>query len=666
MSKTCCCNHEEHKHEHHEHHHHEHEHCGCGHEHHHHEHEHCGCGYEHHHHEHGCGCGCHHEHSEPKIMYTRIALAVLLGILGVVLKGWVSVVSFAAAYIIIGYDILIGSVKDIFKYRTLGENLLMTIASLGAFALGEYVEAVAVMLLYQVGEMLQERAVEKSRNAVSALTAIRAETVAVEMADGSVIQIHPEEVKAGDIFVVKPGGLIPLDGVIINGSCEVDTKALTGESLPIYKKEGEQVLGGSANLSGLIKVKATGTYTDSTVAKILRLVEESESRKSPAESFIRKFAKIYTPVVFAIAAFVAFVLPLISGEPLGGYVYSALVFLTVSCPCAFVISVPLTYFAGIGGASKKGVLIKGANYIDLLAKADTFVFDKTGTLTDGAFFVTGVYPCGLTENELLNIASAAESVSNHPIAKAVCEYFPNTDISVLSAKEIPGLGISANTSLGEVLAGSALLLENEGIEFETCNFAGSVVFVALNKKYIGAVEVNTKLREEAVSAVNKIRSLGVKNIAMLTGDNENRAAFTAKELGITAYKSGLLPADKVEAFQSCGGKNSVFVGDGLNDAPVLTVAPIGIAMGGIGSDSALEAADIVIMDDNLSRIADAVSLSRKTRRIVIQNVVLSLAVKLAVMSLSLFGMMWLWLSIIADVGVCLVAVLNSLRAFKTE
>ena len=685
MSKNCCCNHEEHKHldepcechEHrHEHHHGhecgcEHEHhrdheCGCEHEHHHeyhHGHE-CGCGHEHHEHEHGCGCGCHHEHVDPKVMYTRIALAVLLGVSGFLLNGWLSVVAFAASYIIIGYDILIGSVKDIFKYHMLGENLLMTIASLGAFALGEYIEAVAVMLLYQIGEMLQDRAVEKSRSAISALTSLRSETVVVEAADGAIKEIAPEAVKTGDIFIVKPGELIAIDGVVVNGSCEVDTKTLTGESLPIYKKEGDEVLGGSTNLNGLIKIKATSAYTDSTVAKILRLVEESESRKSPAETFIRKFAKIYTPVVFGIAAFVAFILPLIMGEPFSGYIYSALVFLTVSCPCAFVISVPLAYFAGIGGASKKGVLIKGANYIDLLAKADTFVFDKTGTLTDGSFSVTGVYPYEVSEEELLSFAFAAEASSNHPIAKAICEYAGKTSLKVLEVKEIAGRGVKVKTELGEVLAGNKLMMENAGIEIETCNFEGSVVYVALNKKYIGALTVNTKLRKEAKTAIEELQSIGIKNIVMLTGDNEAQAALVAKELGIEDYKSQLLPHNKVEAFENYRGETSVFVGDGINDAPVLTVADIGIAMGGIGSDSALEAADIVIMDDNLSRIADGILVCRKTKRIAMQNVILSLSVKIAVMSLGLFGMMWLWLSIIADVGVCMVAILNSLRALK--
>ncbi len=684
MSKTCsCCNHEEHKHEHHEdhcgcHEHHE-DHCGC-HEHHedhcgcheHHE-DHCNC-HEHHedhcncheHHEHGCGCGCHHEHVNPKIMYTRIGLTVLLCVSGLLLNNWLSVIAFAAAYLIIGYDILVGSVKDIFKYHILGENLLMTIASLGAFALGEYIEAVAVLLLYQIGEMLQDGAVEKSRSAISALTSLRSETVVVENADGTTKEIAPEEIRIGDIFIVKPGELIAIDGEIISGSCEVDTKALTGESLPIYKKEGDEILGGSTNLSGLIKVLAKSVYNDSTVAKILRLVEESEENKSPAESFIRKFAKIYTPVVFGIAAFVAFILPLILSKPFSDYIYSALVFLTVSCPCAFVISVPLTYFAGIGGASKKGVLIKGANYIDLLAKADTFVFDKTGTLTDGAFTVTGVYPVDISETELLNIIAAAESASNHPIAKAICSCAEKNIVPVSEIKEIAGRGLLAKTDMGEVLVGNSSLMEDAGIEVKTCKFEGSVVYAALNGKYIGAVTVNAQIRKEAKAAVEKLRALNAEKIAMLTGDNEAQAAVVAKELGIGIYKAQLLPQDKVEALENYKGNITVFVGDGINDAPVLTVADIGIAMGGIGSDSALEAADIVIMDDNLSRIADGVTVCRKTKRIAMQNVILSLAVKVAVMSLGLFGMMWLWLSIIADVGVCLLAIVNSLRALKTK
>ncbi len=708
MSKDCCCNHEEHKHldeHHHEHHHshecgcehehhHEHHHsheCGCEHEHHHehhhshecgceHEHHHsheCGCEHEHHHehhhshecgceHEHGCGCGCHHEHHNPKIMYIRIGLSVLLSVLGLFLNGWVAVISFIAAYIVIGYDILIGSVKDIFKYHVLGENLLMTIASLGALALGEYIEAVAVMLLYQIGEMLQDSAVEKSRSAISALTSLRSETVMLENADGSVTPIAPENLKAGDIFVVKPGELITVDGVILSGSGEMDTKALTGESLPVYKEEGSEVIGGTTNLNGFIRIEAKNSYLNSTVAKILRLVEESESRKSPAESFIRKFAKIYTPIVFIIAAFVAFALPLILGESFSGYIYSALVFLTVSCPCAFVISVPLTYFAGIGGASKKGVLIKGANYIDILAKADTFVFDKTGTLTEGTFSVTGVYPQDMPETEFLRIIAAAESVSNHPIAKAICAYADESDLDVTDVKELAGRGVCVKLNDQELLVGNKLLMDDAGIQFETCKSEGSIVYAALSGKYIGAVSVNTVIRKEAPKALSALRSLGVRNISMLTGDTEAQAASVASQLGIISYKAGLLPEDKVNAFNELKGNASVFVGDGINDAPVLTVADIGIAMGGIGSDSALEASDVVIMDDNLSRIADGVAVSRKTKRIAMQNVILSLAVKIAVMALGLFGMMWLWLSIIADVGVCMIAILNSLRALKNK
>ncbi len=673
--QSCCCGHDhdhcgcEHQHhEHHDHcgceheHHEHHDHCGCEHEHHEH-HDHCGCHHEHH--EHTCTCGCHHEHHDYKTMCLRIGLSVLLSVLGLFLNGWVSVVSFAAAYIIIGCDILAGSVKDIFKYHVLGENLLMTVASLGAFALGEYIEAVAVMLLYQIGELLQDRAVEKSRNAISALSSIRSETVNLEC-DGILKVVDVHSVRTGDIFIVKAGELIALDGKIISGSCEVDTKALTGESLPVFKEAGDTVLGGSTNLNGLIRVEASSEYFGSTVAKILRLVEESESRKSNAESFIRKFAKIYTPVVFFVAVFVAFVLPLIFGRPFSEYIYSALVFLTVSCPCALVISVPLTYFAGIGGASKKGILVKGANFIDMLAKADSFVFDKTGTLTEGEFSVTGLYPEGVSEEELLNIICSAESGSNHPVALAVCKYNGNKENDIIDIKEIAGRGVIAKTQYGTVIVGNSKLLEDEGIGLKTCIFEGSVLYVALEGKYIGAVTVNVKVKDEAKETINRLKVLNIQNISMLTGDNELAAASVAKELGIINYKAGLLPQDKVSAYEHSKGKITVFVGDGINDAPVLNVADVGIAMGGIGSDSAIEAADVIIMDDNLNRIADGISVCRKTRRIALQNVILALAVKTAVMVLGLFGLMWLWLSIIADVGVCMVAVLNSLRALKTK
>lgn len=618
--------------------------------------------------EHSNGCG-HEHHEENRIpLYIRIFITLFLAIASYLsfVTGLFKIIVLAAAYLVIGYDVIYGGVVEVVNEHQLGDKLLMTLASLGAFAIGEYIEAVAVMLFYQVGELLEDIAVDKSRDAISALSSIRSDKIRLIGADGSVSEVSPETVVEGDIFEVHPGELIAVDGIIVSGSGNVDTAALTGESLPVFKKENDSVLGGSINMGGLMKVRASSQYSQSTVAKILKLVEESESRKSHTEGFVKKFVAVYTPIVVAAAVVVAFILPLILKAPFHDYVYKALVFLTVSCPCAFVISVPLAYFAGIGGASRNGILIKGANYIDLLAKADLAVFDKTGTLTDGTFTVCDLIPArGVSERELLYAACAAECQSNHPIAKALCRY-ANINIQPDSLSEIPGKGMVACLNGQWFVAGNASLMEEWLPHYKKCRKSGTLVYVGRSGKFLGCVRLESRIKKSAASALNKLSAMSVKTV-MLTGDNAESAASVANKLNIADYKASLLPADKVDAFNCYVSETegaSIFVGDGINDAPVLTVADVGIAMGGVGSDAAIESADVVIMDDDINRIPKAIEHSKRVKAIVLQNIVISLSVKAIVLLLGLFGYMWLSLSVVADVGVCLVAVINSLRALK--
>ncbi len=616
----------------------------------------------------GC-CGEHEHHGENRtLLYVRIFIALFLGIFSYLsfVNNIMKMIILGVAYLIIGYDVIYGSVMEIIDEHKLGERFLMTIASLGAFAIGEYVEAVAVMLFYQVGELLEDIAVDKSRDAISELSSIRADKIRLIAKDGSVSEVSPETVVEGDEFEVRAGELIAVDGVIVSGSGNVDTAALTGESLPVFKKENDSVLGGSINLGGLLRVRASSEYSCSTVAKILKLVEESESRKSNTESFVKKFAAIYTPIVVCLALIVAFVVPFIVKAPLSRYIYRALVFLTVSCPCAFVISVPLAYFAGIGGASRSGILIKGAGFIDLLAKADLAVFDKTGTLTDGTFKITGLTPArGVPETELLYAACAAECQSNHPIAKALCAY-GGFSVKPDSVTEIPGKGMLACLDGQWFIAGNSSLMSEWLPRYKKCTKPGTVVYVGRSGKYLGCIRLESLVKESASEALVKLSGMSVKSV-MLTGDNDESAKLAADKLGISEYKASLLPADKVTAFEEyaqTGEGSSIFVGDGINDAPVLTAADVGIAMGGVGSDAAIEAADVVIMDDDINHIPKAIEHSKRVKSIVLQNIVITLSVKVIVMLLGLFGYMWLSLSVIADVGVCLVAVANSLRALK--
>ena len=570
----------------------------------------------------------------------KILIALALFLIAMVIKfenEWINNGIFIVSYIIVGFEILRKAVRNIFRGKVFDENFLMSIATLGAFAIGEFPEAVAVMLFYQVGELFQDYAVDKSRKSIASLMDIRPDYANI-IRDGKEEKVDPSEVNIGDTIIIKPGEKVPLDGVAIDGKTTLDTKALTGESVPRGVEVGDQVLSGCINLNGVIKVKVTKEYGESTVSKILDLVENASSKKAKSENFITKFAAYYTPIVVIIAIILAIVPPLIiEGANFQDWLYRALSFLVVSCPCALVISIPLSFFGGIGGASKMGVLVKGSNYLEALSNAEIMVFDKTGTLTEGVFEVQNVESIGISKEELLKIAAYAEYYSNHLISKSIKKAY-NKEIDekeIIDSKEISGKGIEAKIGNQDVLAGNEKLMNEKGIEYTKCTHVGSVVYVAIDGKYVGHIVIADKIKEDAKRTIEELRKNNIKETVMLTGDRKNIGEAVAKELGIDKVYAELLPDGKVEKVEELlktklpKGKLA-FVGDGINDAPVLAMADIGIAMGGLGADSAIEAADIVIMTDQPSKIISAIKLSKKTMRIVKENIIFAIAIKILV------------------------------------
>ena len=578
---------------------------------------------------------------------------------------------FLTAYLIAGGEILWKAVKNILRGEIFDENFLMGVATLGAMAIGEYPEAVMVMILYRIGEYFQGLAVKKSRKSITDLMDIRPEHANVEE-NGIIITKSPEKVKINDIIIVKAGEKIPLDGEIIEGKAILDTSALTGESIPREAQKGDTVLSGCINTNGLIKIRVTKKFTDSTVSKILELVEHASSKKAKAENFITKFAHYYTPVVVFGALLLATIPPVLTGTAFNIWIERALTFLVISCPCALVISVPLSFFAGIGGASKCGILIKGSNYLELLSKPDSVVFDKTGTLTKGSFKVTKINPQdGITREELLELTAAAENFSNHPIAISIKNAYGEkiNPTAITDVVEDAGNGVSANINGIRVLAGNTKLMEKYNINFKQSNESGTIIYTAKNNEFIGYIVISDEIKPDSTDAVKELKKL-VNNIVMLTGDSENTARHIAAKLGIEKYYSELLPADKVAKIEEiiqakAKNKSVIFTGDGINDAPVLARADIGIAMGGLGSDAAIEASDVVIMDDKPSKIPAAVKIAQKTMLIVRQNIIFAIGVKVLFLMLGAFGHMTMWGAVFADVGVTLLAVLNSLRALKS-
>lgn len=578
---------------------------------------------------------------------------------------------FLAAYVIIGGDVVKKAVKNIGQGQIFDENFLMTIATAGAFFVGEYAEAVAVMLFYQVGECFQSYAVNRSRKSIADLMDIRPDYANV-IRDGTAVEVGPEEVEIGETILVKPGERIPLDGKVVKGTSSLDTMALTGESLPRDVAEGEDVISGCVNLSGVLEVQVSKGFGESTVAKILDLVENAGSKKSEAEHFITKFARYYTPVVVGLAVLLALVPPLVTGGGWADWIYRALSFLVISCPCALVISIPLSFFGGLGGASRAGILIKGSNYLEALADAEMIVMDKTGTLTKGVFGVRKIVPAeGSTEEEVLETAAYAESFSNHPISKSLVRAYGKEidDSRIKDVEETAGHGICAVLDGQRVLAGNDKLMKSRNVEGKSPEEAGTIVHVAKEQKYLGYIVIADEIKEDAKTAVDGFKAAGMKNIVMLTGDRKKTADSIAGELGITEVYAELLPGDKVEQVEKLLASKSekgklVFVGDGINDAPVLARADIGVAMGGLGSDAAIEAADVVIMTDEPSKIAKAMQISQKTLGIVKQNIVFAIGVKVLVLLLAALGAASMWAAVFADVGVAVIAILNAMRAMK--
>lgn len=621
-----------------------------------------------------------------KKMLTRIMAAAF----GVILLNFVPVTGilrftlYLAVYLVIGYDILKKAGRGILNRRMFDENFLMAVATIGAFALavysksGDYNEAIAVMLFYQIGELFQSYAVGKSRRNISALMDIRPDYANVEC-DGKLEKRDPDEVGIGSIIVVQPGEKVPLDGIVVEGSSSLNTSALTGESLPRDVRQGEEVISGCINMTGVLKVLTTKQFEESTVSKILELVENSGSRKSKSEHFISKFAKVYTPAVCYGALALALLPPVIEMVFLGQaaqwgvWIYRALTFLVISCPCALVISIPLSFFAGIGGASKAGVLIKGSNYMETLSQTKYVMFDKTGTLTKGAFEVSAVHHNELEEEKLLEYAALAECASSHPISKSLQKaYGKEIDRNRVSdIREISGHGITAVVDGHEVAAGNDKLMKKLGLKYHECHTAGTIIHMAIDKKYAGHIVISDVVKEHSKEAVAELKKAGIKKTVMLTGDSRKAAEQTAKTLGIDQVYSELLPGDKVQKVEELllekeGKEKLVFVGDGINDAPVLTRADIGIAMGAMGSDAAIEAADVVLMDDDPLKISKAIKISQKCLRIVYQNIIFALAIKFACLGLGALGIANMWFAIFADVGVMIIAVLNAVRALRVQ
>ena len=666
-------------------HHHENECCEYKHEH-QHEHEH------HHEHKH------HHEDGHGQLLIILLS-ALLLGVAVWIEKSfqlatWQLLLVYLVPYLLVGHDTLKEAGESLLHGDAFNENFLMSVATIGALCIGflpgaetEFPEAVFVMLFFQVGELFEGYAEGKSRQSISHLMDIRPDVAHVEASSSSdtsstrktssTSDIRPEQVLIGSIIQVKPGEKIPLDGVIVEGRSALNTVALTGESMPREVAEGDEVISGCINLSGLLRVRTTKSFGESTVSKIINLVEHAADHKSASETFITRFARIYTPVVVFAAIAIAIVPPLISqfttlNSEFSTWLYRALMFLVVSCPCALVLSVPLTFFGGIGGASRRGILVKGANYLDVLSRVDTVVFDKTGTLTHGQFAVEAIHPDRFDEHHLLHLAAHVEHFSTHPIGAALRDAFPDeaTDgCKVSDIEEIAGQGIRARVGDWQVSVGNAKLMETIGVEWHDCSHVGTIIHVAIDGAYAGHIVINDKVKADSQEAIAQLKSLGVGRTVMLTGDREEVGRHVAQQLALDEYHAGLLPADKVtqvERLMKEGNGHLAFVGDGINDAPVLARADVGIAMGGLGSDAAIEAADVVLMDDQPSKVALAIRIARRTIAIARQNVVFAIGVKVAVLLLALFGLATMWLAVFADVGVTVLAVLNAMRALRVK
>ena len=586
-------------------------------------------------------------------------------------KGALALILFVASYLLIGGKVVLTAIKNIARGQLFDENFLMTVATIGAFTINQYPEAVAVMLFYEIGETIQGYAVNKSRSSISSLMDIRADYANI-IIDGKEKKVSPETVKVEDIILVKPGEKIPLDGIVVEGESFVDTSALTGESVPRKIAVNDEILSGGINTNGVLKVKVTKKFGESTVSRILEMVENAANKKANTEKFITKFAKVYTPIVVALAILIAVVPSIFIKDALfSTWLYRALVFLVVSCPCALVVSVPLGFFAGIGGASKKGVLVKGSNYLELLKDLETVVFDKTGTLTEGVFTVTEINTNNIQKEKLIEVAAMAESFSNHPIAISIIkEYGKEIDKEVIEEyEEIAGHGIKAVINNEEILIGNAKLMNQFNISYNEVDSIGTVVYCAINGEFKGSIVISDKIKENAGEALINLKAAGVKKTVMLTGDNKKTAEKVGEKVNIDEVHSELLPLGKVkevEKLLKASNKNGrlAFVGDGVNDAPVLARADIGIAMGGIGSDAAIEAADVVLMKDDINALVDAINVSKKTNKILWQNIIFALGVKVIVMVLGTFGIANMWTAVFADVGVTIIAIINSTRCFR--
>lgn len=606
----------------------------------------------------------------------KIILALILFAFSMVIKFenvWINNILFVISYIIVGFEIIIKALRNIFRGKVFDENFLMTIATIGAFGIGEFPEAVAVMLFYQIGELFQSYAIDKSRKSISDLMDIKPDYANIEK-NGNIQKVSPDSVKIGDTIIVKPGERVPLDGVVIEGTSNLDTKALTGESLPRNVKKDDEILSGSINLNSILKIKVTKEYNESTVSRILDLVENASSKKSKSENFITKFAHYYTPIVVFIALILAVIPPIIIKETtFSQWIYRALSFLVVSCPCALVISIPLSFFGGIGGASKIGILIKGSNYIEQLAKTEIIVFDKTGTLTEGVFDVQKIEAIGINKEELLKIIAYAENYSNHPISQSVKRAYNKKidEKQIKKYEELAGRGIIATIGEHEVVVGNEELMKERKIKFEKTNLIGTILYVAIENKYVGYILISDKTKSDAQDTIKKLKKNNIKQIVMLTGDKKNVGESVAKELGLDKVYTELLPDGKVAKVESLLKEKSqegklAFVGDGINDAPVLAISDIGIAMGGLGADSAIEAADIVLMTDEPSKIVSAIDLSKKTMRIVKQNIVFAISIKIIILILSALGLSTMWWAVFADVGVSILAIINALRVLNVK
>ena len=606
----------------------------------------------------------------------KIIISLILFVIALVFNFQNSLINniiYIFSYIIVGLDIIEKAFRNIIKGKVFDENFLMSIATIGAFAIGEFPEAVAVMLFYKIGELFQDYAVDKSRKSISELMNIKPEYANIEK-NGTIEKVDPKTVKIGDIIVVKPGEKVPLDGIAIYGTSNLDTKALTGESLPKNVKKNDEILSGTINLNSVLKIKVTKEYNESTVNRILELVENASSKKSKSENFITKFAHYYTPIVVLIAVILAIIPPIIIKEAtFSQWIYKALSFLVVSCPCALVISIPLSFFGGIGGASKMGILIKGSNYLEQLAKTEIIVFDKTGTLTEGVFDIQKIEAIGIAKEELLEIIAYAENYSNHPISESVKKAYNKKidENKIKNYKELAGRGIIATIGEHEVIVGNEKLMKEKKINFEKNNLVGTVLYVAIEEKYVGYIQIADRTKSDAIDTIKNLKKNNIKQVVMLTGDKKDVGESVAKELNLDKVYTELLPDGKVEKVESLLKEKSqegklAFVGDGINDAPVLAASDIGIAMGGLGSDSAIEAADIVLMTDEPSKIVDAINLSKKTMNIVKENIVFAISTKILILILSVLGLSTMWWAVFADVGVTIIASINALRVLKIK